>query len=443
MGSRDRHVVVVDVSSDEEVDTKVDRDYFDWLHDVMEADDEVEVISEVKGHTYSSKYLKKNSSVIQTVDDDDDDDCVILDCDPDKTSLGNDDDDDDDDDVVVVGQKGEIACRDFPHPRHSCAKYSFTSTSHDKYCDMCHCYVCDIPAPCPYWCIGVSTIDHCHANDKETIWKNQREYFRTGNMPTTQQQPSSKPATPLPASSPVTHKVSRSLIRLSQNTLTQNQVGLRSCSSSSRIANLSNVRARYRSKSSVPQNSPVQSLSSVRNNVIQKDRSSYMVNPRSRMASLRTRYGSTNGNNNMSPRLYTNAQASQPDHHSSSMVSPTVHPETYTQQQLDCAAATGSQNKNDCSDQNKNDCENRQFQANADLFALLETPPTSYADPQTQTVQQQPGTNENVLKTRLSFVESWLMENSNKTEQVSPLPEPVGQDNVSPLTFDFETFLND
>lgn len=114
--------VVVDVSSDEEeVDTRVDIDYFNWLNDVTEAGDEksdstdvVEVLSEVKGGI-DSKYRKPNSS-IQTVEDEDDDDCVILDCDPDKTTTtaaAEDDDklakDDDDDDVLVVGQKGEVS----------------------------------------------------------------------------------------------------------------------------------------------------------------------------------------------------------------------------------------------------------------------------------------------------------------------------------------------
>uniref|UniRef100_A0A1J3H9D4 RPM1 interacting protein 13 n=1 Tax=Noccaea caerulescens TaxID=107243 RepID=A0A1J3H9D4_NOCCA len=448
--------VVVDVSSDdeeEEVDTRVDIDYFNWLNDVMEAGDEksdstdvVEVLSEVKGGI-DSKYRKPNSS-IQTVEDEDDDDCVILDSDPDKTTntaaaedddkLAKDDDDDDDDDVLVVGQKGEIACRDFPHPRHSCAKYSFKSTSHEKYCDMCHCYVCDIPAPCSYWCIGDSTIDHCHANDKEKIWKNQREYFRTGDVPT---KPSSIPTMPLPPSSTVTRQFSQNIIRL--NTLPRNQVGIRPCSSSSRVAALSNTRARSRIKISLNhnhglQNRPVQSLSSVRNNGIQKDRSSPMANLRSRVAS-------TNGNNTK-VGLYTNAHISQSTHRSSSVVSPPINPKMYTQLNVTdyCAAVTGSQSNvyTRHPGQNESVIGNCEFQATADLFAVPETPLTS-ADSQAHMVQQQPATNENVLQTKLSEFESWLMDSSNQTGSVSPLPELLGEDNANPLTFDFETFLND
>ncbi|ESQ50400.1 hypothetical protein EUTSA_v10001979mg [Eutrema salsugineum] len=457
--------VVVDVSSDDEVDSRVDISYFDWLNQVMEAVDEksdstdvVEVISEVKGGI-DSQYRKP-------IPEEEDDDCVILDGDPDKTAKSsaveedddklakNDDDDDDDDDVLVVGQK---ACRDFPHPRHSCAKYSFNSTSHEKYCDMCHCYVCDIRAPCPYWCIGDSTIDHCHANDKEKIWKNQREYFRTGIMPT---QPSSKPSTTplLPASATVTRQFSRSptqnIIRLSQNVLPRKQVGIRACSSSTRVASLSNVRARSRTKqhnaNHVLQNRPVHS---VRNNIIQKDRSSsYMGNLRSRVASSGTRYGATNGNN-IKVGLCTNAQVSQSTHHGSSVAAPTINQETNTQQQRNCqlnvtdyyaavtVTTTGSQSNvyTRHSGQNKSVGGNCQFQTNAQPFALPET----RGDAQAQTVQQPPGANENVLQTKLSEFESWLMDGSNQTGLVSPLPEPAGEDYVSPLTFDFETFLND
>ncbi|KAF3485664.1 hypothetical protein F2Q69_00052006 [Brassica cretica] len=127
MGSGNHEVV--DVSSDEE---EVDED-FDWLNDLSsDSTDVVEVLSEMKG-SVDSHYRKPKAL------EEDDDDCVILDGDPDKTTKTDTDklaNDDDDDEVLVVGQKGEIACRDFPHPRHSCAKYSFNSTSHEKYCDM-------------------------------------------------------------------------------------------------------------------------------------------------------------------------------------------------------------------------------------------------------------------------------------------------------------------
>ncbi|KAM0891799.1 hypothetical protein ACQ4PT_026178 [Festuca glaucescens] len=91
---------------------------------------------------------------------------------------GIEDDDDDDDDCVIVAEKGEVACRDFPHSRHLCSNMPFGSTSHNKHCTMCYCFVCDAPAPCSYWGKGLSVDDHCHATDKETKWKTLREAFR-------------------------------------------------------------------------------------------------------------------------------------------------------------------------------------------------------------------------------------------------------------------------
>ncbi|CAN7076931.1 hypothetical protein Bca4012_075414 [Brassica carinata] len=433
MGSGNHEVV--DVSSDEE---EVDED-FDWRNDLSsDSTDVVEVLSEMKG-SVDSHYRKPKAKALE----EDDDDCVILDGDPDKTTKTDTDKlAKDDDEVLVVGQKGEIACRDFPHPRHSCANYSFNSTSHEKYCDMCHCYVCDIPAPCAYWCIAVSSIEHCHANDKEKIWRNQREFFRTGTMPT---EPSPKP---LPASPTATRHIPPSpipnIIRLSQNPLPGSMIGIRPCSSSSRVAaNLSNVSARQRS----PHNHGLQSLIGGRSNIIRKDRSSYSgANLRSRMASSGTRYSG----NSVRVGLHTNAKVSQSTHHVPSVVAPpTITAEMYAQQQQRSphlnipdyrAAVTGSNLYTQHSVQSKSV---GQFQANAGLFAPPE-PPLTTGGLQAQTVQQQPpGTNENVLQTKLSEVESWLMDSSNQVGLVSPLPEPVGEDNVSPLTFDFENFLND
>ncbi|CAH8359071.1 unnamed protein product [Eruca vesicaria subsp. sativa] len=239
MGSENH--VVVDVSSDEEVDPRGDRDYLNWLNKV------VDVTSDSTDLVSLDSQLNSSTQAALEDDDDDDDDCVILDCDSDKTSAAFESkaDDDDNDEVLVVGQKGEKACRDFPHPRHSCAKYSFNSTSHESYCDMCHCYVCDIPAPCPYWCVPVSSLNHCHANDKDKTWMNQREYFRTGIFPT---QPAHATVSP-----------PQSIIRLSQNPSPTNKIEIRPCSN--RVAaNLSNVRG-HRVRQSAPRNHGLQSLS--------------------------------------------------------------------------------------------------------------------------------------------------------------------------------------
>ncbi|XP_015069173.1 uncharacterized protein LOC107013813 [Solanum pennellii] len=96
--------------------------------------------------------------------------CFILDFDPyesvdiSKLSVSN---SLDASDLSVLAEKGEVACRDFPHPRHDCAKYPFWKTPHQDYCDMCYCYVCDVAAPCKSW-TGNSA--HCHAMNNEA-WK--------------------------------------------------------------------------------------------------------------------------------------------------------------------------------------------------------------------------------------------------------------------------------
>ncbi|XP_020259913.1 uncharacterized protein LOC109836429 isoform X2 [Asparagus officinalis] len=72
----------------------------------------------------------------------------------------------------------KVACRDFPHSRHLCANFPFSTTSHEKHCNLCHCFVCDSPAPCNYWGNGISFSDHCHATDKDETWRLKRKQFK-------------------------------------------------------------------------------------------------------------------------------------------------------------------------------------------------------------------------------------------------------------------------
>ncbi|KAI9182676.1 hypothetical protein LWI28_027736 [Acer negundo] len=171
----DQNLVIHDISSDDEpaLDEPIVDDY-SWLSrllcDDVEDSDEVVVVREVKS--------KLSKPAVNKEDDDDDDDCVVLDGDPDKTVEAVDDQASDGDDLLIVGQKGQIACRDYPHPRHDCAIFPFSSTAHKLHCDQCHCYVCDKIAPCSHWGTGVYNNDHCHATDKEAFWKSQRESFK-------------------------------------------------------------------------------------------------------------------------------------------------------------------------------------------------------------------------------------------------------------------------
>ncbi|KAM7463609.1 hypothetical protein LguiA_031730 [Lonicera macranthoides] len=111
-------------------------------------------------------------------------DCFILDFDPDDSlDLSNlsvsKDPDVDSPDISVIAEKGQVACRDYPHSRHTCLKYPFETTPHDNHCPLCYCYVCDLAAPCKYW----SGIDgHCHAIDNEA-WKNQRRSMKQQQPP--------------------------------------------------------------------------------------------------------------------------------------------------------------------------------------------------------------------------------------------------------------------
>ncbi|WVZ57733.1 hypothetical protein U9M48_008080 [Paspalum notatum var. saurae] len=75
------------------------------------------------------------------------------------------------DDIAVVAERGKVACRDFPHPRSACAKNPFSTTPHERHCEKCFCYVCDIAAPCVFW---KGHGGHCHASDRDKKWKTLR-----------------------------------------------------------------------------------------------------------------------------------------------------------------------------------------------------------------------------------------------------------------------------
>ncbi|KAB5524032.1 hypothetical protein DKX38_021781 [Salix brachista] len=114
-------------------------------------------------------------------------DCFILDFDPSdiETSLHRiytlpvssfTDDDGGGGDLSVVAEKGQVACRDYPHSRHLCIKYPFDKTPHENYCKLCYCYVCDCAAPCKDWKDSKSA--HCNASEKDGDWKEQRRLKR-------------------------------------------------------------------------------------------------------------------------------------------------------------------------------------------------------------------------------------------------------------------------
>ncbi|KAF6989445.1 hypothetical protein CFC21_006778 [Triticum aestivum] len=79
----------------------------------------------------------------------------------------------DDEDLAVLAERGPVACRDFPHARYLCVKFPFATTPHEKHCEQCYCFVCDVAAPCATW-RGHAMYGHCHASDQDKIWKTMR-----------------------------------------------------------------------------------------------------------------------------------------------------------------------------------------------------------------------------------------------------------------------------
>ncbi|KAK9050325.1 hypothetical protein SSX86_030706 [Deinandra increscens subsp. villosa] len=195
----DPNTVVLEISSDEEGgwDDHTEKaiidgsDDYNWISDILDEvnrencrydddggddSDEVVVVSEVLPKRTRKKLKSNSASVI-----DFDDDCMILDHDPDKPPEIRTDNpthphnDDDSDDILVVSEKGQVACRDYPHPRHLCIKFPFASTPNQSHCNQCYCYVCDTLAPCIYWGNGSGSIDHCLATEKNSFWKLERQ----------------------------------------------------------------------------------------------------------------------------------------------------------------------------------------------------------------------------------------------------------------------------
>ncbi|KAL1546638.1 hypothetical protein AAHA92_23209 [Salvia divinorum] len=188
--------IVLDISSDEETvfgdATKGFGEFGykedgEWLSKLLVevggniGDDSDDVV--FVGELFPNTTKKSRSDSVKL--DIDDDDCMILDGDPDNpvVVVNNKADGDDSDDLEIVGEKGEVACRDFPHPRHLCAKYHFASNRHEVHCGQCHCYVCDVLAPCLHWGTGFNSADHCHASDKEQFWKSERKRVKKSDKP--------------------------------------------------------------------------------------------------------------------------------------------------------------------------------------------------------------------------------------------------------------------
>ncbi|XP_031484247.1 uncharacterized protein LOC116253538 [Nymphaea colorata] len=189
--------LVVDIFSSDDEET-CQRSAINWPYDLIGngvGPDGVEAVGELppclpikqnQRHSddkFSSYSLCSEQSCVSESESNSDDDCLILDGDPDKPNATMEKNCDGSGDLVVISEKGQVACRDFPHPRHLCVRFPFKTSPHEKHCDLCHCYVCDSPAPCVYWGTGFSSGDHCHSSDSEEKWRTQRKAFRLAQLP--------------------------------------------------------------------------------------------------------------------------------------------------------------------------------------------------------------------------------------------------------------------
>nr|XP_043608985.1 uncharacterized protein LOC122580903 isoform X2 [Erigeron canadensis] len=182
--------VVVDIISDDDHKwlTTLLKDVDD---DVYKDDDKViMVVNENKKYVVKNLKVKlevKDCLFVDDTKDIDDGECVVLGNDPNENlEVKNDGgeckkggvDEDEDEDIVIISEKGQVACRDYPHSRHLCVNFPFSTTPNQSHCKQCYCYVCDSLAPCVYWGNGSATTDHCHATDKDSIWRLARENAR-------------------------------------------------------------------------------------------------------------------------------------------------------------------------------------------------------------------------------------------------------------------------
>lgn len=165
MGSKK---IVIDISSDSESSPpfKASRnkksEWENWDEGGL-YDSDVSIIAKKprsKKRSGATKRRRKNK--------DSDDDCIILDSNPENDKVEFSIKSPGKKELLVVGERGQVACRDYPHARHLCSQFPFKSTQHRKHCLMCYCYVCDTLAPCLKWDI------HCQASDKEDKWKTLR-----------------------------------------------------------------------------------------------------------------------------------------------------------------------------------------------------------------------------------------------------------------------------
>ncbi|URD81177.1 hypothetical protein MUK42_20167 [Musa troglodytarum] len=187
------HVVVVDISSDEE-DLGLDAsdglsfNSFEVLDRSdgrrQEESDDVVIVDEFSASS-AAKRPKKDSGLLAPDKGRgfDDDDCGVLTLTRISRSRW----------LMIRAAKlgiGVMTCSSSPrrgsllagitHIQDTCVLIFLSA--HHLMKSSCHCYVCDSPAPCTRWGIGDKSTDHCHSTDKEERWKYQRQCFKQSKL---------------------------------------------------------------------------------------------------------------------------------------------------------------------------------------------------------------------------------------------------------------------
>jgi hypothetical protein len=177
-------VAVLDISSSDDEREVVRSSSFKRSLAPVANDDDDEVIVIDKPYWFEKpNWHSKRPKNRRQIEESEQNDCWVLDGDPDKVDPDPGSCTDEKEDLVVTAEKGPVACRDFPHPRHFCVIFPFNSTPHEKHCILCHCYVCDKLAPCLHWGKGNAINDHCHSSDKEEKWTKLRNFHKMRKTP--------------------------------------------------------------------------------------------------------------------------------------------------------------------------------------------------------------------------------------------------------------------
>ncbi|KAH9288422.1 hypothetical protein KI387_032539, partial [Taxus chinensis] len=134
---KNRNTTVVEISSSDdegETETQARRSSSFKRPLFSDNDDEITVIDSFP--CYEKKNIRpKRAKSFGTQIQDWENECLVLEGDPEKVIADPGVSADESEDLVVTAEKGQVACRDFPHPRHLCVKFPFKNTPHEKYCD--------------------------------------------------------------------------------------------------------------------------------------------------------------------------------------------------------------------------------------------------------------------------------------------------------------------